>query len=178
MQILLNNEIKYLILSIVAVIVIFVIANFINQENYPFAEDLYLTDILFYVIPITVIILGVILSLIYKGSGYHGKAWILFTLFVLVWFVGDVTFDYENEYDLENISTLTTDIFYILGYPIFFVFTILYLKPRKNAISKNMVFLSILISFSIVIPILYLTFDDVEGSKQSRNISLCNISNT
>ncbi len=162
MQIIFNNEIKGLTLSLIGIIVIFTIARFINQENHPFAEDLYLTDILFYLIPIIVIILGIRLSLIYKGNGHHGKAWILFTIFVLFWFVGDTTFDYENEYDIENISTLTTDIFYILGYPIFFAFTILYLKPRKNAISKNTVLLSTLISLSIVILTLYLTFENIE----------------
>lgn len=162
MQVLSNKENKFLVASLLAIVTIFVISNLANQEQYPITENIYVTDILFVLIPIIVIILGIILSVIYKGSGSHGKAWILFTISVLIWFVGETTFEYDYEYDIEDISTLTSDIFWILGYPIFFAFTILYLKPRKKAISKNMVLAAILVSVVFVIPTLYFTFEGEE----------------
>ncbi len=126
------------------------------------------SGILFIIIPAIAIILGIILSVVYKGSGSHGKTWILFTIALLIWFVGETTFEYDYEYDIEDISTLTSDIFYILGYPIFSAFTILYLKPRKNVISKNMILVAILVSTTFVIPTLYLTF---EGGEELDNLT-------
>lgn len=162
MNVLSYNENKFLIVSILGIVVIFIIGNFLNQENYPLFDDFYSIDILFVIIPIIVIILGIILSVIYRGSGDHGKAWILFTISILIWFVGETTFQYDYEYDIEDISTLTSDIFYILGYPVFFAFTILYLRPRKNVISKNMILAAILVSITFVLPTLYLTFEGEE----------------
>jgi len=162
MNILSNNENKFLVVSLLAIVMIFIIGNLFNQEDYPIITNIYPIDILFIIIPVAVIILGIILSAIYKGSGSHGKAWILFTISIIIWFVGEMTFDYDYEYDIEDISTLTSDIFYILGYPIFFAFTILYLKPRKNLISKKMILTAILSSILFIIPTLYLTFEGEE----------------
>ena len=155
MNILSTTENQFLVTSLVAIVVIFIIGNLFNQEDYPIIENIYPIDILFIIIPVAVIILGVILSAIYKGSGSHGKAWILFTISIIIWFVGEMTYEYDYEYDIEDISTLTSDVFYILGYPIFFAFTILYLKPRKNNISKNIILLSVLVSTVFVTPTLY-----------------------
>lgn len=162
MNVLFNKENKFLAASFLGIIAIFIIGNFVNQEDYPIIGDFYSIDILFIIIPVIVIILGIILSTIYKGSGSHGKAWILFTISIIIWFVGETTFEYDYEYDIEDISTLTSDVFYILGYPVFFAFTILYLKPRKNIISKNMILVAILTSIVFVIPTLYLTFEGEE----------------
>lgn len=106
--------------------------------------------------------MGIFFSLMNKGRGYHGKAWILFTISILFWFIGEITFDYESEYDIEDISTLTSDIFYIAGYPALFAFIVLYLIPRKKGISKNMILASVLALFAFVIPMLYLTFEGEE----------------
>lgn len=144
-------------------------ANLVNQEEYMISEDWYLTDILFIIIPVAVIILGIILSSMYKGRGYHGKAWILFTIAIAIWFAGEATHEYDGEYDIEDISTLTSDIFYILGYLIFLVFTALYLKPRKKSISKNMILVAILVSAAFVVPTLYFTF---EGEEELDNLTI------
>ena len=169
MQVLSNGNHKFLVASLLAIVVIFVIGNLIHQENYPITEDFYPIDVLFIILPVIAIILGIIISAIYKGSGSHGKAWILFTISVLFSCVGEMTYEYDHEYDIEDISTLTSDIFYILGYPIFFAFTILYLKPRKNVISKNMILVAILVSTTLVIPTLYITF---EGEGELDNLTI------
>jgi hypothetical protein len=169
LQILSNKENKFLLASLFVIVTIFIIANIVNQEQYQINGEIYLTNILFIVIPIIVIALGIILSVIYKGTGNHGKAWILFTIFITVWFVGDNTYEYDVKYNIEDISTLTSDIFYIVGYPIFFAFTLFYLKPRKNMISKNIVLASVLTSIAVTIPTLYITF---EGKGETDNLTM------
>lgn len=153
-----------LIFSLIAVVVVFLIGNIVNQEEFFITEDRYMTDIFYIITPIVVIILGSILVLRYGIRGNHSVAWILFTLTFVCWFVGENTYSYDYEYDIENISTLTSDIFYIIGYPLFFSFTIFYLLPRKQIITKKIITISVLVSLLIVIPTLYFTFD-IESEK-------------
>ena len=54
-----------LIFSFIAVVVIFLIGNIINQEQFPITEDIFMTDVLFIVTPVMVIGLGAILVLRY-----------------------------------------------------------------------------------------------------------------
>ena len=170
MQVLSTKVNQFLLVSLLSIVVLFIMANLVNPE-YVIYEDWFLTDILFIIIPVIVIILGIILSSMYKGNGYHGKAWVLFTIAIAIWFAGEMTYQYDAEYDLEDISTLTSDILYILGYPIFFAFTALYLKPRRKSISKNMILVSVLISIAFVVPTIYFTFEG-EGELDSLTIFL------
>ncbi len=48
---------QYLVFSLIAVVVIFIIANITDQEQFPLTEDRYLTDLLFDVTPLIVILL-------------------------------------------------------------------------------------------------------------------------
>jgi len=153
-----------LIFSLITVAIIYLIGNIVNQEEFFITEDKYMTDVFYIIIPIIIIILGVILVLRYGVRGNHSIAWILFTLTFVCWSIGENTYNYDYDYDIENISTLTSDIFYIIGYPLFFAFTIFYLIPRKQIISKNIIIISGLISLLIVIPTLYFTFD-IENEK-------------
>jgi len=151
-----------LILSLIGVVIIFVIGNILNQDEYPIIEDIYPVDLLFIITPITVIFLGTILVLRYGIHGDHGIAWILFTLAFSCWFIAEATFDYEVEYSLENISSFTADIFWISGYPLFLGFTILYLKPRKKIITKKIILYSSIASLTLLIPTIYLAVDTEE----------------
>ena len=81
-----------LIFSFIAVVVIFLIGNIINQEQFPITEDIFMTDLLFVITPIMVIVLGGILVLRYGIKGNHSIAWILFTLAFASWYVGEMTF--------------------------------------------------------------------------------------
>lgn len=147
-----------LIYSLIGVVVIFLIAHLTNQEEFPITEGWYMTDLLFIIFPVAVIIFGSILVVRYGLHGNHGIAWLLFTLAFCSWFAGELTYNYEYEYDIEDLSTLTSDIFYILGYPLFLGFTIFYLRPRKKIISKKLIVVSSLVSLLFVVPTLYLTF--------------------
>jgi hypothetical protein len=151
----------YLIALLVAIVIVYLIANVIHQEKFPINDRLFMTDLLSIFGSLIVIIFGVLLSLKYKARGNIGVAWILFTLAMGSWFIGEYAYTYEYEYNIEDLSTLTSDFFYIIGYPLFLGFTIFYLKPRKNIITKKMILASSLFSLLGVIPSLYIAFDSV-----------------
>ena len=157
-----SKQLRLLSFVLLGIVGIFIIANMFGLKNYPLVDDWYPIDILFIIFPAIAVIFGVIISIKYKGKGNHGKAWIFFTLAVLAWYIGELEHSYEDEYSRDDISTLTSDIFYILGYPLFFAFTIFYLKPRRDIISKKMIFLSSVFALALVAPSLHYTFDVTE----------------
>ena len=97
---------NYLLLALVGVVVVFLVGNIVNQEEFPIAEDLYMTDVLFIIFPAIVIVFGLMLVFRYGLRGSHGISWILFTLAITSWYVGEITYDYDYKYDLEDLSTL------------------------------------------------------------------------
>jgi len=153
------SEQKFLVYSLITIGFIFLIANLFEQEDYPVFKNWYATDILYFIIPAIGILLGIFLSVKYGAKGNHGKAWILLTLAMVSWYIGELTFVYENEYDVENIASFTSDIFYILGYPLIFGFAVFYLKARRKIISNQMILAASAVSFALVIPSLYISFD-------------------
>jgi hypothetical protein len=124
---------NYLIFLLV--VVVFLIANEIHQENFSISDHPYMINSLPIISSFIVAIFGVLLSFKYKARGSNGIAWILFTLATSCWFIAEYTYTYD--YDIENISTFTSDIFYIASYPLFLGFTIFYFKPRKILSLKN-----------------------------------------
>lgn len=154
---------KFLVVSLVAVIIIYLVANIIEQENFPLGKDLYITDLLFIITPSIVIFLGLILNYNYRLRGDHGKAWVFFTLAIICWFIGELTYDYEYEYNIEDVTTLTSDIFYIVGYPLFFAFMMFYLKPRKKIITKKMIMVAGLLSLALAIPSVFFVLETDEA---------------
>ena len=160
---------NYLLLALVGVVVIFLVGNIAHQEEFPIAEDMYMTDVLYIIFPGIVVVFGVMLVFRYRLRGSHGISWILFTLAIASWYVGENTYSYDYKYDLEDLSTLTSDLFYIIGYPLFFGFAIFYLKPRKRIISKKMILASSLVSVLFIIPTLYLTFN---GEQQLDDLTI------
>lgn len=153
---------EFLIFSLIAVVIIYLVANFVNQENFPITENWYPTDILFIITPSFVIAFGMILIFKYRLKGNHGKAWTLFTLSIISWFIGELTYDYNYDYESTLLSTFTSDFFYIGGYPLFFAFTIFYLKPQKNIITKKIIMMALCVSLSLASPTLYLSLYYIE----------------
>ncbi|WP_428324710.1 hypothetical protein [Nitrosopumilus sp.] len=151
------DNVIFAIFGFAGILLFFLVVNAFDLEEYPIIENMYATDILFIILPVIAIILGVILSVEYRFKGNHGKAWIFFTVAITIWFAGELTYSYDTEVDPQDISTLTSDIFYISGYPIFFVFTIFYLKSRSKIISRKTIVGAVILSATFGIPTLYLT---------------------
>lgn len=169
------SEQKFLVYSLIVIGFIFLIANLFEQEDYPIIENWHATDILYFILPALGILLGILVSVRYRVKGNHGKAWVLLTLAMVSWYVGELTFVYENEYDVEDITSFTSDIFYILGYPLLFGFAVFYIKARKKIISRQMILAASVISMALVIPSLYISFDLEEGTLEPFEVFIVTI---
>jgi len=108
----------------------------------------------------TLVVLSFMLSIRFRSAGNHGKAWLLFLGTAISWFIAETTWTvYELVYH-QNPFPSYADAFYLAGYPCLFLFSLQYLKPFKKLISKKMLISTSLIAISVLIPNLYMTFDN------------------
>lgn len=129
----------------------------LGEENYPVFENWYATDFLFIIIPGVAVILSIKLSIMHGITGSHGKAWIFFSAFIISWFAAEQFYDYDLDY--ANWEVDIADILWIVGYVLFFIFTLHYLQIVKNAISMKIILFSCLVSAMVLVPGLYLFFE-------------------
>jgi hypothetical protein len=152
---------KYLLISLIASGFAFLIAESIGKE----------TAIVFgnwiFVLTIVPVILSGILVKRNGLIGDHGKSWIFFLMFIVVWFMADQIWTVTELIYHEKPFPSNADIFYMLGYPFYFAFLTLYLKPFKNSISKKLIFSTSLIAIAVLIPNLYMTFQNNSDETQT-----------
>jgi len=154
------NRHKFLLSSLLSTGFIMFLANLFADETRTLV-----TDLLFIPVPGALIILSIIIAMRFRGSGKHGKAWIVFTIFAISWFTAEqIWLVYELIYEIDPWPSIA-DFFYLSGYPFLFAFSILYLLPVRKAISKNLVIYSLLITVAILIP----TFSLVYQTNYSEN---------
>src|SRR5690348_1208687 len=68
-------------------------------------------------------VLLIIISLRFKKTGNHGKAWLLFLGTAISWFMAETTWSiYELVFHMNPFPSLA-DVFYIVGYPFLFSFS-------------------------------------------------------
>ena len=147
-----SNLKKTLFLTIVFTGLALVVANL-------FGKDIASTVSLSLYVPATMalVVLSIILSRRFGIRGDHGKAWFVFSIFAILWFIAERIALYYNLKLGEELFPSEADAFWLAGYPFLFAFTILYLKPVRNSITKKMIALALVVSIGIMIPILYLT---------------------
>ncbi|MGI0069759.1 MAG: hypothetical protein ACREAN_05830 [Nitrosopumilaceae archaeon] len=152
---------KYLLISLVVSGFAFLIAESIGKE----------TAIIFgnwiFVLAIVPVILSGILVKRNGLIGNHGKSWIFFLIFIITWFIAEQVWMINELYFHEEPFPSSADIFYMLGYPFYFAFVIHYLKPFKNSISKKLVVSTSLIAIAVLIPNLYMTFQNESDETQT-----------
>jgi len=146
---------KYLLISLIVTGFSFLIAESIGKET----ADLF-TNLIFIPVPASVVILSGILTKRNGLTGSHGKAWLIFTIFAVLWFIAEQVWLVNELIYKEKPFPSSADFFYLLGYPFYFMFAFLYLRPFRNAISKKMMAITSLIAIAILIPNLYMTFDN------------------
>lgn len=146
---------KYLLISLIASGFGFLVAESIGKET----ADLF-ANFIFIPVPASVVILSGVLTKRAGLTGSHGKAWLIFTIFAALWFVAEQVWLVNELVYKEKPFPSSADLFYLLGYPFYFVFSFLYLRPFKNAISKKMIIIASLIAVAVLIPNLYMTFDN------------------
>ena len=100
---------------------------------------------------ITTPLIAICLFLLVKEGirGDFGRGWLCFTTFNVFWFVAErIWMFYELVYKIDPWPS-EADYFWLAGYPIYFAFTIFYLKPFKNAISAKTIALSIGVTVTV-----------------------------
>ncbi len=125
-----------------------------------FGKDIASTVSLSLYVPVTMalVFLSIILSKRFGIRGDHGKAWVLFSIFAILWFIAErITLYYNLKLGYEPFPS-EADTFWLVGYPFLFAFTILYLKPVKNSISKKVFLQALAIAMLSLTPTLYITY--------------------
>jgi hypothetical protein len=146
-----SNLKKFLILTILFTGLTIVVANLYGKEV---ATTVSLT--LYIPVTLSLVVLSIILSKRFGIKGDHGKAWILFSIFAILWFIAERISLYYNLATGEELFPSEADAFWLAGYPFLFVFMILYLKPMKNSITKKTIFLATAISITLLTLSLYI----------------------
>ena len=146
---------KYLLISLIVTGFAFLIAESFGKE----ISDLF-TNLIFIPVPASVVVLSVILTKRNSLTGNHGKAWLIFTIFASLWFIAEQVWLVNELIYKEKPFPSSADFFYLAGYPFYFVFSFLYLRPFRDAISKKMIVTTSFIAIVILIPNLYMTFDN------------------
>jgi hypothetical protein len=147
---------EFLLFSLVSIVVIFLLAGFFHEDDYPLIEDqFYYTDIFFVTVPIIAVAFSIILVIRHGLTGNNAKAWILYCAATILWFAADQTYYHFGEYAAENNNSYLVDSFYFVSYFLYFGFMIFYLIPRKNKITKKNILLSATISTSFIMPAFY-----------------------
>lgn len=105
------------------------------------------------------LVVSIINSLCHGLKGSHGKAWFFFLLAVSSWFVAEMIL-IVYELVLENDpSPSSADYFYLIGYPFYFVFAMMYLKPVMGRINRKMMVVGSSTGLLLLIPTIFFVFD-------------------
>jgi len=121
---------------------------------------------IFLPIPGALVVLSIISTKRNGMMGSHGKAWISFAVFSAMWFIAEqVWMILELFYDQRPFPSIA-DFFYVAGYPAYFIFAILYLKPIKKDVTKKMIIVSSLVVVAVLVPNLYMAFENNSGEDQ------------
>lgn len=145
---------KYLLFSMVGTGFVMLFANLAGQEVTTIT-----TNLLYVPVPGALVVLSIIIAVRFNGQGEHGRAWFLFVGVAASWFIAEqIWIVYDLVYKTDPFPSIA-DIFYLTGYPFLFMFSIYYLKPLKNAISKKTIVYLSLAAITLLIPSLYMVYN-------------------
>ena len=143
-----------MIASFVAVALAILLALYIGKDIVEIV-----TNWIYVPVPAAAVVLSILFAIRNGIKGSHGKAWILFALAMSAWFIGEeIWLVYDLVYN-EDPFPSAADIFYLLGYVFFLLFSLLYLHPVRNGITKKMIGTAIAISVALVIPTVYYSLE-------------------
>lgn len=153
-----NRAFFVLIFAFIAIVII--------TANY-FGEDyaIWAYDILNLAIIVPLVAISILLLIRERDQGNFGRTWVFFASFIILWFIAEIIWAvYELVYKVEPWPS-EADIFWLAGYPLYFIFTIYYLKPFRNMISAKLVATSIGITMTIAIFLIYYTMQESDISE-------------
>jgi hypothetical protein len=142
-----------LVASMVVTVLVILVATAFGKEIVKTVSDIMY-------IPITGIFVGVAAMMTRRFGfvGSHGKAWLMFLGAATSWCLAETTWAiYDLVYN-QNPFPSVADIFYVVGYPLFFGFLMYYIKPVKKAITRKMLVTAIVIAACLAIPCVYIAY--------------------
>jgi hypothetical protein len=152
---------KFLLFSLVCTGFAILVAEHFGKET-----AIVFTNWIFVPIPGAMLVLSIIMAKKHALIGNHGKAWIVFALFSACWFIAEQVWLVEELFYHEKPFPSAADFFYMVGYPAYFIFAVLYLKPFRKSITKKMIILSSLVSIAVLAPSMYWTLESSSDEDQ------------
>ena len=146
---------RFMLFSLASTGLAIVIAEHIGKET-----AIVFTNWIFVPIPGAMLVLAIISAKKHGSTGDHGKAWIAFAIFAAFWFIAEQAWLVEELFYHQKPFPSGADFFYITGYPAYFIFAMLYLKPFKSLITKKMILFASLVGVAVLIPSTYWTLED------------------
>ena len=143
---------KFLMLLLAAVVSAIIVANYLGEE-YAILTSSFLN----LAITIPLIIASVVVLAKSGIKGNFGKAWTCFTSFVVLWFIAERIWMVDELVYHNNPWPSAADFFWLAGYPLYFIFTIFYLKPFKSSISIKLIVFTICIAVTMAGFLIYYT---------------------
>ncbi len=148
------SEKNLLIISLIFITFGILISNFLGEET-----AIWFGNLVYFPLTGIVVVLSILLSVRHGLIGNHGKAWLFFAVFASFWFIAEALWT-VNELVLEiDPYPSSADFFYLIGYPMYFVFTIFYLRPFRKIISKKILAGTTIVSIAILVPSLTISLD-------------------
>ncbi len=152
---------KFLLFSLISTGFAILVAEYVGKKT-----AMVFTNWIFVPIPGAMLVLSIIFAKKHYISGDHGKAWIAFAIFAACWFIAEQIWLVEELFYDQKTFPSSADFFYIAGYPAYFVFAILYLKPFRNSITKKTILIASLIAVALLVPDLYWTLENNSDEDQ------------
>lgn len=97
-----------------------------------------------------------------KTTGSFGKAWVCFAIFAVSWSIGEMIWAADELVFEQDPFPSAGDLFWLLGYPAYFVFAVSYIKPFRNSITKKIVALAVSASVVLMGFLVYYTITESE----------------
>ena len=156
-----HNSIIFLIVSLVAITLVYQIMPFLDDLQF-----LWISFLAYVLVPGTSVALASILTIkLYRQKHFQSKAFLFFTIGVSFWFIAEqIWAAYVYVYDIDPFPSIA-DIFYMATYPFFIAFLLISLKPVRKSITKKIWLFSIVLSFTFLIPSILACYNALEESE-------------
>jgi hypothetical protein len=141
---------KYLIAALVGVAAVNLTSNFVSKDMAIFVGN-------FSYVPIAgaLLVLSMLILIRFRTTGHHGVAWFSFGGYAIASFIGEMLWIVQEVYLKIDPFPSAADIFYLVSYPFLLMFFVSYFQPVKNAITKKIFVVPLLLAVTILTLSLY-----------------------
>jgi hypothetical protein len=141
-----NKSVKWLLMtSLCTVAAVIGLTNYFGQQ-YP----MFAVNIMNVIIIVPFVAFSLILAARNRVAGSLGKAWICFAVFAVSWSIGEIIWAADEMIYQKDPFPSEADFFWLFGYPAYFVFAMMYIRPFKSSVSTKTVTLAISISVALM----------------------------